>query len=71
MTTLGNGQPKNLTRQIFDRWKVADTVERGEWEMMVARYCWENERGARLTTHDDVAKKMEEDGWVPPCPDIF
>jgi TRAP-type C4-dicarboxylate transport system substrate-binding protein len=72
MTTLGNGQPKNLQKQIMDRWKVASAEERGEWQTVATKYREEIERGAAVfTTHEDVVEKMDEEGWVPVRQEIF
>jgi hypothetical protein len=71
MTTLGNGQPKTLQKQIMDRWKTAGIEERGKWQTVATKYRAEIERGAVFTTHEDVVEKMEEEGWVLARQEIF
>ncbi|TEB21251.1 hypothetical protein FA13DRAFT_1742259, partial [Coprinellus micaceus] len=67
MTTLGNGQPKNLQKQIMDRWKVASAEERGEWQTVATKYRKDIERGRlySLLMRTSWRRWKRKDGFQP------
>ena len=66
VSATGNGKPKSLNRLILDRWNSANQKERCEWKSVAAEYRRKMvETGRWECSHEEVVKRMEEDGWAP------